>query len=434
MPRGQNILLAELKRLAATIEASARAGDPVALKLRLKDLLAWGRQVIMRTPATPSALVEENEALRRRLRTSKASFDSMITAYKAILDAFETFRGTVDLVQQTKRLEELPRTLEAIRRLRNLHTLHVILDQDLFEHRIPGGVGRARAGVIRERLRQFTPTPHAPRLFLGEIAQIDSPGFFLGLDENPTSGSCFIFALGHKYVHSKIIGVVAAYDPDPQRYAPDKATDFLSHFCDILACTLITTLEHAQLEELTVRDALTGVNNRTYLERHAGRILDFAARKKLPVHLLFIDLNGFKTVNDTLGHEAGDAILISVARSIQAMIRKYDIFVRLGGDEFVLLLPDTDEPMAHAFVARLRQTLAALDVGKACALDTNLRISASVGISRHHPPQSLEDLIRAADQHMYEDKTLSKEGPADRHDATPPQTAPSTARTLLHHD
>jgi two-component system, cell cycle response regulator len=429
MPRGQNILLAELKRIAAGIEAEARSGDAAAVKIRLKELLAWGRQVILRTPSSPSALIGENEALRRRLRTSKTSFDSMITAYKAILDAFETFRGTIDLVQQTKRLEELPQTLESIRKLRSLHTLHVILDQDLFEHRIPAGVGRASAAVIRTRLRQFSPTPHAPRLFLGEIGHIENPGFFLGLEKDPPTGSCFIFALGHKYVHSKIIGIVAAYDPDPQRYAPDKATDFLSHFCDILACTLITALEHAQLEELTVRDSLTGVNNRTYLERHAGRILDFAARKKLPVHLLFIDLNGFKAINDTLGHEAGDAILISVARAIQAMIRKYDIFVRLGGDEFVLLLPDTDELMARTFVARLRQTLAGLDVGKACALNTDLRVSASVGVSRHDPPQSLEDLIKAADQQMYEDKTHSKEGPT-----IPPQPAPDPARTAPHHD
>lgn len=434
MPRGQNILLAELRRLAASIETCARAGDTITLKTRLKDLLAWGRQVIMRTPASPAALVEENEALRRRLRASKSSFDSMITAYRAILDAFETFRGTVDLVQQTKRLEELPRTLESIRALRNLHTLHVVLDRELFEHRIPAGVGRAPAAVIRERLRQFSPAPHAPRLFLGETRHIENPGFFLGLDKDPPSGSCFIFALGHKYVHSKIIGVVAAYDPDPGRYAPDKATDFLSHFCDILACTLITALEHAQLEELTVRDALTGVNNRTYLERHAGRILDFAARKKLPVHLLFIDLNGFKAVNDTLGHEAGDAILVAVARSIQAMIRKYDIFVRLGGDEFVILLPDTDEHMALSFVNRLRRTLAQLDVGQVCSLDTDLRVSASVGLSRHRPLQSLEDLIRAADQQMYEDKTHSREAPADHIAPAQARTTAPRARNSLDHD
>ncbi|ACU88158.1 sensor domain-containing diguanylate cyclase [Desulfomicrobium baculatum] len=434
MPRGQSTLLTELKSLVAAIEVSARANDSVMLKAHLKELVAWARQLILRVPLSSSTLAVENAGLKRRLRASKISFDSMISAYKAILDAFETFRGTVDLVQQTKRLEELPATLDAIRRLRTLHTLHVVLDHDLFEQRIPKGVGRASAAMIRERLKQFSPSPHAPRLFLGEVRHIEKPGFFLGLDEDPPSGSCFIFALGHKYVHSKIIGVVAAYDPNPRRYAPDKATDFLSHFCDILACTLITALEHAQLEELTVRDGLTGVNNRTYLERHAGRILDFAARKKLPVHLLFIDLNGFKAVNDTLGHEAGDAILVAVARALQAMIRKYDILVRLGGDEFVILLPDTDKHMARAFVTRLRQTLASLDVGQVCSLDTDLRISASVGLSRHQPPQSLESLIKAADQNMYEDKTHAKEGPAGDHAAFIPKTAPPPARTAHKYD
>ena len=434
MPRGQSTLLTELKSLVAAIEVSARAKDSVTFKAHLKELVAWARQLILRVPLSSSALAVENDGLKRRLRASKISFDSMISAYKAILDAFETFRGTVDLVQQTKRLEELPATLDAIRRLRNLHTLHVVLDHDLFEHRIPKGVGRASAVTIRDRLRQFSPNPHAPRLFLGEIRHIDKPGFFLGREDDPPSGSCFIFALGHKYVHSKIIGVVAAFDPDPRRYAPDKATDFLSHFCDILACTLITALEHAQLEELTVRDGLTGVNNRTYLERHAGRILDFAARKKLPVHLLFIDLNGFKAVNDTLGHEAGDAILVAVARSLQAMIRKYDILVRLGGDEFVILLPDTDKDKAHAFVTRLRQTLAGIDVGQVCSLDTDLRVSASVGLSHHQPPQSLENLIKAADQNMYEDKTHAKEGPAGNHDVSIPKTAPLPARTAQQYD
>jgi len=434
MPRGQSTLLTELKSLVAAIEGSARANDSAKLKVHLKELVVWARQLILRVPLSSSAPALEIERLKRRLRASKSSFESMISAYKAILDAFETFRGTVDLVQQTKRLDELPATLNSIRELRNLHTLHVVLDNDLFEHRIPKGVGRASAAMLRERLKQFSPSPHAPRLFLGEIGQIENPGFFLGLEQDPPSGSCFIFALGHKYVHSKIIGVVAAYDPAPARYAPDKATDFLSHFCDILACTLITALEHAQLEELTVRDALTGVNNRTYLERHAGRILDFAARKKLPVHLLFIDLNGFKAINDTLGHKAGDAILVAVARAIRAMIRKYDIFVRLGGDEFVILLPDTDENMARTFVTRLRRTLAGIDVGQVCSLETNLRISASVGVTRHQPPQSLESLIKAADQRMYEDKTLSKKGPADGHDASIPKNSLSPARTEQYHD
>lgn len=408
MERDHNSLLTELRSRITAMEVSERTNNTVTFKKHLKALDAWAKELILHAPALPASATAEIADLRQKLRASKISFDSMIAAYKDILDAFETFRGTVDLVQQIKRLEELPATLASIRKLRGMHTLHLTLDRELFAGRIPDEVGQTDARTIRERLKQFSPAPHAPRLFLGEVREIENPGFFLGLDADPPSGSCFIFALGHKYLHSKIIGVMAAYDPDPKRYAPDKATDFLSHFCDILACTLITALEHAQLEELTVRDALTGVNNRTYLERHAQRILDFAMRKNLPVHLLFIDLNGFKAVNDSLGHEAGDMILVAVARAIHSMIRKYDIFVRLGGDEFVILLPDTDEKMTRTFVHRLRQTLADIDVGQICALDTELRISASVGISRHEPRQSLEELIHAADQCMFEDKASTR--------------------------
>jgi diguanylate cyclase (GGDEF)-like protein len=414
MTREQDSLLTELHSLVTAVEVSARTDSQAALNAHLKALGEWTRRLILQVPASLESMERDNAELRQRLRSSKSSFDSMVEAYKAILDAFETFRETIDLVQRIKRLEDLPQTLDTIREMRGLHSLRLILDQDLFAGRVPDGIGRAQTRTIRERLRQFSPAPHAPRLYLGKVQDIDAPEFFLGRDGSPFGGSCFIFALGHKYRHGQTIGVVAAHDPDPTRYAPDKATDFLSHFCDILACTLITLLEHAQLEELTVRDALTGANNRTYLERHAPRILDFAQRKGLPVHLLFIDLNGFKAVNDTLGHDCGDLILSAVARSIQGMIRKYDILVRLGGDEFVVVLPDTDENMAKTFVTRLRQTLARIDIGHVCALDTDLRVSAAVGMSRHLPGQTLEELIRDADQGMYTDKSKtcnSKSGP-----------------------
>lgn len=405
MTNEQNSLLTELHTLVTAVEVSARSDNQAALKVHLKSLENWARRLILRAPATSGALERDNAELRQRLRSSKTRFDSMVEAYKSILSSFETFRETIDLVQRIKRLDELPEALASIRDMRGLHSLRLTLDRDLFADRIPEGVGQAQATAIRERLRQFSPTPHAPRLYLGKVQDVEDPEFFLGQDGAPFGGSCFIFGLGHKYRHGQTIGIVAAHDPDPDRYAPDKATDFLGHFCDILACTLIILLEHAQLEELTVRDALTGTNNRAYLERHAPRILDFAQRKSLPVHLLFVDLNGFKAVNDALGHDRGDLILSAVARAIQAMIRKYDILVRLGGDEFVIMLPDTDETMARAFVGRLRQTLAAIDVRRVCSLDTDLCVSAAVGMSRHQPGQSLDDLIRAADQDMYADKS-----------------------------
>ncbi|NLW82689.1 MAG: GGDEF domain-containing protein [Desulfovibrionales bacterium] len=408
MARDQRVTWHVLQRFVSSLQVSVIQNDQPRLKRQLSLLDAWTRRQAMAQQTDRSAQFPEMAELRQKLRTSKSAFDAMVSSYRSLLDSFETFRCTIDLVQRIKRLQDLSPTLQSIQDLHDMHLLHLILDQELFAGRVPAQIGQVRPRCLQEQLKQFSPAVHFPRLYLGDVRRVDGPRFFLGCDTDPQSGSCFIFALRHKYLPGKIIGVVAGYDRDPERYAVEKATDFLSHFCDILASTLIITLEHEQLEELTVRDSLTGINNRTYLERHAPRILDFAVRKNLPVHLLFIDLNGFKAINDTLGHEAGDAILIAVGQTIQAMVRKYDICVRLGGDEFVIMLPDTDETKAWSFVTRLGQALANINVGEICGLATNLRISASVGLARHEPGQPLEDLIRAADLRMFQEKMLAR--------------------------
>jgi len=395
-------LLAELRANLTSLELAALKHDMGRVRLIVGRIVSWGREVLQ---ITPPLEVREHRSevpeLRQKLRNLKENFDSTVSAYKDLLDTFDRFRTTIETVHQIKHFEELPQALEVIRKQDELHSLYLTLDADTFAGHIPEGVGSTPGQLLRDRLCQFTPSLNFPRLYLGSVLDVENAAFFLGRQQDPVQGSCFLFALGHKYQRGKIIGVVAGYDPDPKRYSPDMATDFLSHFCDILAFTLIMALEHAQLEEMTVRDALTGVNNRTYLERHAPRILDFAMRKSFPVHLLFIDLNGFKAVNDSLGHEAGDQILINVARSIRAMVRKYDIFVRLGGDEFVVVLPDTDTEMAAAFRERLHVTLENINVCGVCGQESELRVSASVGMASYQPGQNLEDLIREADKLMY---------------------------------
>lgn len=398
---GDQDILGELRRLTLALEGQLRANDPAGLKTQIKGLKAWGRRMALF--GSPENLQEQNAELVLRLKQSKQSFDVTVGAYRGLLDSFETFRKSIDLILQLKRLDDLPQTLEAVQEVRHLHVLHMVLDADIFAGRVPPEVHLVAAQALREKLRPFSPALHAPRMYLGETGGVHDSRFFFGREVH--HGSAFIFALRHKYLRGRIIGTVAAYDPDPTRFAQDKATDFLSHFCDILANTLITALEHAQLEELTVRDMLTGLNNRTYLERHAPRILDFAARKSMPVHLLFIDLNGFKAINDQLGHDAGDLILIAVGRAIKEMVRRYDIFVRLGGDEFVILLPDTTTDTASVFVRRLRQTLGELDPRSICGRETELRVSASIGVAPFTPPQTLDELLRTADQRMYDDKS-----------------------------
>jgi diguanylate cyclase (GGDEF)-like protein len=143
-------------------------------------------------------------------------------------------------------------------------------------------------------------------------------------------------------------------------------------------------------------------------------MLEFSGRKGFPVCALFIDLDRFKAINDTLGHEAGDRVLAAVATRLKNVMRRYDIFARLGGDEFVAVLPDTDLPEAETLSERIRQTVAELDMAETTGFNTPLTMSASVGIARLMPGENLDDLIRRADADMYADKRgdNSPESPA----------------------
>lgn len=412
--------LDRLREMVLAIASSARESDLSGFQAELARLEVWAREHILNPPHLPTTQEPSEEVLRLRelLRASKSGFESAVAAYKSLLDTFDIFRASIDIIQQVRHLTQVPQAMDMIRGLRGMHILRLILDRDLFGAYAPPDIALTPQTVLRENLAQFTPAPHYPRLFLGSIAVLQQSAFFLGNDAPPATGSCFIFALGHRYRPGALLGAVVGYDPDPKRYKPDMATDFLGHFCDILAGTLLNALDHAHLEELSVRDTLTGVNNRAYLERHAPRLLDFAARGNFSLHLLFIDLNGFKAVNDTLGHDAGDLILKHVAQTIQSMVRRYDIFARLGGDEFVVVLPGTDERMASAFRSRLRKALAALDVSAICDQHTRITVGAAIGMAQYSTGMSLDDLIREADQRMFAEKanTRASRTPGDSHD------------------
>lgn len=108
-----------------------------------------------------------------------------------------------------------------------------------------------------------------------------------------------------------------------------------------------------RLRDLADRDPLTGLLNRAAFRARAEAVLGQARRRPRPLVLAVLDLDGFKAVNDTEGHAAGDQLLQELAGSWQAQLRGTDVLARLGGDEFVLLMPDTTEDDAHAVLARL---------------------------------------------------------------------------------
>jgi diguanylate cyclase (GGDEF)-like protein len=168
-------------------------------------------------------------------------------------------------------------------------------------------------------------------------------------------------------------------------------------------------------------DPLTGVPNRRCLDERAREAIALAQRHRRPLACLYVDLDGFKTVNDTFGHRAGDAVLRHVVEVIGACTRASDVVARYGGDEFVLLLPETDQDGALAVAEKICAAIEAVVVTGAgpeldatremtadAALgagDTAVRISASVGVACWEPAMGDPDeLLAAADAAMYRAK------------------------------
>jgi diguanylate cyclase (GGDEF)-like protein len=161
-------------------------------------------------------------------------------------------------------------------------------------------------------------------------------------------------------------------------------------------------LESAQqdLLQAAITDALTGCHNRRFFEQVVDRELQRHARFKLPLSLLFVDINRFKAVNDTLGHEAGDRVLGYVASFLKRHIREADYVFRWGGDEFLVMITCRGEEAARK-AARLK---AAFDAAPE-AVDLPPGIGLSVGWTE--VPSGATDLmplIRQADERMYRDK------------------------------
>jgi diguanylate cyclase (GGDEF)-like protein/PAS domain S-box-containing protein len=173
---------------------------------------------------------------------------------------------------------------------------------------------------------------------------------------------------------------------------------------------LVNTTEQKRLEEQLLHDALhdplTGLANRVLFRDHVERALAGRRRRRENVAVLFLDLDNFKVVNDSLGHRAGDRLLIEVARRLRETVRSVDVAARQGGDEFTILLDrirGVDE--ATAFAERL-----AMELGRPIELDgRSIVIGVSIGIAMAGGPEIVaDDLLAHADAAMYEAKGLGR--------------------------
>ncbi|MCV2361523.1 GGDEF domain-containing protein [Paucibacter sp. TC2R-5] len=149
-------------------------------------------------------------------------------------------------------------------------------------------------------------------------------------------------------------------------------------------------------------DGLTGLSNRTGLQHDLKLLIRAQEELLFPLAIVFVDIDHFKRINDTLGHDAGDEVLKFFAFNLKANIQREDLLARWGGEEFVLMMPQTTETEAVAVAERLRQHLTGL------AWPAGLQVTSSFGVAQADSEATIEAAVSAADQAMYRAKRLGR--------------------------
>jgi len=156
---------------------------------------------------------------------------------------------------------------------------------------------------------------------------------------------------------------------------------------------------------LAITDGLTGLHNRRYMEMHLQSLLDQATARDRPLSALVVDIDFFKRVNDTYGHDAGDEVLREFAARLKASVRGIDLACRLGGEEFVVVMPETDAKVAQLVAERIRRRMAA-DPFRIARGGRTIDVTASIGVASFDVAvDDAASLLKRADVALYRAKS-----------------------------
>jgi len=212
-------------------------------------------------------------------------------------------------------------------------------------------------------------------------------------------------------IENAVLGVLVLFcDPEVVKDYGER-----SSFYSAVWAELTLALAVAVQGEVAILDRLTGVHNRTYFLKRLIEEIERANRYQLPLSLLMIDIDNFKLVNDTLGHQQGDAVLKIMAKLIRKAVRAIDLVGRYGGEEFIIMLPETgygDETGVAGGAPVVAERIRAMVDEEFRGLQKPLNLTVSVGVACRRFPEDraadYQDLIRIADAQLYRAKTTGK--------------------------
>lgn len=207
---------------------------------------------------------------------------------------------------------------------------------------------------------------------------------------------------------SRRLAVINVTDRLDEREYTEADLGWLQQFAPYVAAAIekIDLLERAhRFEMLAITDPLTGLLNRRYLEERFAQEIERSKRYQFPLSFVMMDIDSFKSFNDTFGHQAGDEVLRETAHCIRRSLRNFDVAARYGGEEFIVVLPETDVTSATILAERLRKAVEQ----HFAASQVRRPVTVSIGVSSlSRALQNRHQVIKAADQALYAAKKRGK--------------------------
>jgi len=213
--------------------------------------------------------------------------------------------------------------------------------------------------------------------------------------------------------NKRLIGSLNLGSLDPSRFTPSMGTDFVEHMASIIAICLENVISNEMLKYIGLTDSLTGVYNRRYIDRRLQEEIGRARRQLYRIAVMYIDIDHFKMVNDSVGHQGGDEVLREVAGRIKAELRASDALGRFGGEEFVVLLINAELESATMVAERIRASIGGRKVVLSCG--GPISVSVSIGVAalddfeRDHAIDGVaQALVANADSALYRAKEAGR--------------------------
>jgi diguanylate cyclase (GGDEF)-like protein len=210
------------------------------------------------------------------------------------------------------------------------------------------------------------------------------------------------------YTQDRMVAVLALYRTEPRKHFTEEDVEMVHFLVEQCGVAIENVLLHEEAQRLSITDGLTGTWNRRFMQMQFKQVLATATRFDRPFSILMLDLDNFKQINDTFGHQRGDQILVEFAGRVKVALREVDTFARYGGEEFICLLQETALDGAITTAEKIRESIRSEPFGESDG--RQLKLTVSIGVASY--PQHGETyaaLVESADQAMYRAKQLGRD-------------------------